>query len=40
MIQSSIDVENLIENDLAQSMAIAIDDAALEVLVLQVILLG
>ena len=30
MIQSSIDVENLIRNDLAQSMAIAIDDAALE----------
>ena len=30
MIQSSIDVENLIRNDLAQSMAIAIDDGALE----------
>jgi len=30
MIQSSIDVENLVRNDLAQSMAIAIDDAALE----------
>ena len=30
MIQSSIDVENLIRNDLAQAMAIAIDDAALE----------
>ena len=30
MIQSSIDVENLVRNDLAASMAIAIDDAALE----------
>jgi HK97 family phage major capsid protein/HK97 family phage prohead protease len=30
MIQSSLDVENLIRNDLAQSMAIAIDDGALE----------
>ena len=30
MIQSSLDVENLIRDDLAQSMAIAIDDAALE----------
>ena len=30
MIQSSLDVENLIRNDLAASMAIAIDDAALE----------
>jgi len=30
MIQSSIDVENLVRNDLAQSMALAIDDAALE----------
>ena len=30
MIQSSVDVENLIRNDLAQSMAIAIDDGALE----------
>tara|TARA_B100001093_G_C26859419_1_gene1029176 strand:+ start:4570 stop:7164 length:2595 start_codon:yes stop_codon:yes gene_type:complete len=30
MIQSSLDVENLIRDDLAKSMAIAIDDAALE----------
>jgi len=30
MIQSSLDVENLVRQDLAQSMAIAIDDAALE----------
>ena len=30
MIQSSLDVENLIRNDLAAAMAIAIDDAALE----------
>ena len=30
MIQSSLDVENLVRNDLAASMAIAIDDAALE----------
>ena len=30
LIQSSLDVENLIRNDLAQSMAIAIDDGALE----------
>ena len=30
MIQGSLDVENLIRNDLAQSMAIAIDDGALE----------
>ena len=30
MIQSSLDVENLIRNDLAGSMAIAIDNAALE----------
>ena len=30
MLQSSLDVENLIRNDLAQSMAIAIDDGALE----------
>ena len=30
MIQSSLDVENLIRDDLAQSMAIAIDNAALE----------
>ena len=30
MIQGSLDVENLVRNDLAQSMAIAIDDAALE----------
>ena len=30
MIQSSLDVENLIRNDLAQAMAIAIDDGALE----------
>lgn len=29
-IQSSLDVENLVRNDLAQAMAIAIDDAALE----------
>ena len=30
MLQSSLDVENLIRDDLAKSMAIAIDDAALE----------
>ena len=30
MIQGSMDIENLIRNDLAQSMAIAIDDGALE----------
>ena len=30
MLQSSVDVENLVRNDLAASMAIAIDDAALE----------
>lgn len=30
VIQSSLDVENLIRNDLTQAMAIAIDDAALE----------
>jgi HK97 family phage major capsid protein len=30
MIQSSLDVENLVRNDLAAAMAIAIDDAALE----------
>jgi|TARA_R110000824_G_scaffold44389_1_gene129143 HK97 family phage major capsid protein len=30
LIQSSLDVENLVRNDLAQSMAIAIDDACLE----------
>ena len=30
LTQSSLDVENLIRNDIAQSMALAIDDAALE----------
>ena len=30
LVQSSLDVENLIRNDIAQSMALAIDDGALE----------
>ena len=30
MLQSSLDVENLVRDDLAKSMAIAIDDGALE----------